>query len=48
MAACFGGWSLDAFDVQIYSVVIPTVIALWEVTTRLCQDNLMAGARGRG
>ena len=33
MAACLGGWSLDAFDVRIYSVVIPTVIALWEVTT---------------
>jgi len=29
MAACFGGWSLDAFDVQMYSFVIPTVIALW-------------------
>ena len=29
MAACFGGWALDAFDVQMYSFVIPTVIALW-------------------
>jgi len=29
MGACFGGWSLDAFDVQMYSYVIPTVIALW-------------------
>src|SRR5258708_40351562 len=29
MAACFGGWSLDAFDVQMYSFVIPTVIVLW-------------------
>ena len=29
MAACFGGWSLDAFDVQMYSFVIPTVIAVW-------------------
>jgi MFS family permease len=29
MWACFGGWSLDAFDVQMYSFVIPTVIALW-------------------
>jgi len=29
MLACFGGWSLDAFDVQMYSFVIPTVIALW-------------------
>jgi MFS family permease len=29
MSACFGGWALDAFDVQMYSFVIPTVIALW-------------------
>ncbi len=29
MLACFGGWSLDAFDVQMYSFVIPTVITLW-------------------
>jgi MFS family permease len=29
MVACFGGWALDAFDVQMYSFVIPTVIALW-------------------
>jgi MFS family permease len=32
MWACFGGWSLDAFDVQMYSFVIPTVIALWGLT----------------
>jgi sugar phosphate permease len=29
MGACFGGWALDAFDVQMYSFVIPSVIALW-------------------
>jgi MFS family permease len=29
MFACFGGWSLDAFDVQMYSFVIPTVIGIW-------------------
>src|SRR6202142_3343684 len=29
MWACFGGWSLDAFDVQMYSFVIPTIIAIW-------------------
>jgi MFS family permease len=29
MGACFGGWALDAFDVQMYSFVIPTVITLW-------------------
>jgi MFS family permease len=29
MGACFGGWALDAFDVQMYSFIIPTVIMLW-------------------
>src|SRR5277367_5624961 len=33
MLACFGGWSLDAFDVQMYSFVIPTVITVWGLTT---------------
>jgi len=32
MLACFGGWSLDAFDVQMYSFVIPTVILLWSLS----------------
>jgi MFS family permease len=32
MAACFGGWALDAFDVQMYSFVIPTIIALWSLS----------------
>ena len=32
MAACFGGWSLDAFDVQIYSFVIPTLLATWHIS----------------
>jgi MFS family permease len=32
MLACFGGWSLDAFDVQMYSFVIPTVIGLWSLS----------------
>lgn len=27
--ACFGGWALDAMDVQIYSFVIPTLIVLF-------------------
>ena len=30
--ACFGGWALDALDVQIYSFTIPTLIALWGIT----------------
>src|SRR5438552_10468720 len=25
--ACFGGWALDAFDVQIFSFAIPALIA---------------------
>ena len=33
MAACFGGWSLDAMDVQIFSFVIPSLLALWGLTT---------------
>ncbi|HEX5455588.1 MAG TPA: MFS transporter, partial [Stellaceae bacterium] len=32
MGACFGGWSLDAFDVQMYSFVIPTIIAVWGIS----------------
>src|SRR3954451_23387001 len=32
MGACFGGWSLDALDVQIYSFVIPTLLALWGIS----------------
>jgi MFS family permease len=30
--ACFGGWALDAMDVQIYSLVIPTLIAAWGIS----------------
>ena len=33
MVACFGGWSLDALDVQIFSFVIPSLLALWGITT---------------
>ena len=27
--ACFTGWALDAMDVQMYAVVMPTLIAIW-------------------
>lgn len=27
--ACFAGWALDAMDVQIYALVMPTLIAVW-------------------
>src|SRR6201989_2664945 len=33
MTACFGGWSLDALDVQIFSFVIPSLLALWGIST---------------
>jgi len=29
---CFGGWALDAMDVQLYSLVIPTLIAAWGIS----------------
>ena len=32
--ACFGGWALDAMDVQIYGFVIPTLIASWGIDQR--------------
>ena len=38
--ACFGGWALDALDVQIYSFAIPALIALWHITT--AQAGLLA------
>jgi MFS family permease len=31
-AAAIGGWALDAMDVQIYSFVIPTLMAIWGLT----------------
>ena len=30
--ACFGGWALDAMDVQLYSFVIPTLMAAWSIS----------------
>jgi MFS family permease len=30
--ACFGGWALDALDVQAYSFTIPTLIAIWGIS----------------
>src|ERR1700757_168708 len=32
MVACFGGWSLDALDVQIFSFVIPSLLGLWKIS----------------
>ena len=30
--ACLGGWSLDSLDVNMFSLVIPTLIASWHVS----------------
>jgi MFS family permease len=38
--ACFGGWALDAFDVQIYTFVVPALLALWHITN--AQAGLLA------
>jgi MFS family permease len=32
LLACFGGWALDAFDVQVYSFTIPTLFSLWSIS----------------
>jgi MFS family permease len=32
LAACFGGWTLDAFDVHVYSFTIPTLLVLWNMS----------------
>ena len=29
---CLGGWSLDAMDVQLYALAIPTLLGLWTMT----------------
>jgi MFS family permease len=33
MLACWAGWTLDGFDQQLYSYVVPTVIAVWGIST---------------
>jgi len=30
--ACFGGWALDALDTQLYSFLIPTLVAAWGIS----------------
>ncbi len=29
---CFGGWTLDALDLQLFSFLIPTLIMVWGIT----------------
>jgi MFS family permease len=33
MTACWAGWTLDGFDQQLYSYVVPTMIGLWGLTS---------------
>lgn len=40
--ACFGGWALDALDVQMFSLVIPAIIAEWAIDKT--QAGLVSGA----
>ena len=30
--ACYGGWALDSFDTQMFSLVIPAIIATWGIS----------------
>ncbi len=30
--ACFGGWALDAMDVQMYALVMPAIMAAWKMS----------------
>jgi MFS family permease len=40
--ACFGGWALDALDVQMFSLVIPAIIAEWGIGKT--QAGMVSGA----
>ena len=33
LVATFGGWALDGMDVMVYSFAIPSLIALWHIST---------------
>jgi MFS family permease len=50
LLACTGGWVLDAMDVQMYSFVLPSIMALWHVSTAraglLGTATLLASALG--
>lgn len=47
---CFGGWSLDAMDAQLFSLVIPSLLTLWHITKAdagvLTSVTLVASAVG--
>lgn len=48
--ACFAGWALDGFDFQLYPLIMPTLIALWHITSAqaglLGTVTLLASALG--
>lgn len=48
--ACLGGWALDALDVQMFSLVIPTLVASWHVSRTevglIGSVTLLTGALG--
>jgi MFS family permease len=48
--ACFGGWALDAMDFQLYTYVLPTLIAAWQLTKTqagfLATSALLSSALG--
>jgi len=50
LLACTGGWVLDAMDVQMYSFVLPSIMALWHVSSAraglLGTATLLASALG--
>jgi MFS family permease len=33
MTGCFLGWTLDSLDVQVYSFVVPTLLAIWHLSS---------------
>ncbi|MPW20683.1 MFS transporter [Paraburkholderia sp. CNPSo 3157] len=39
--ACFGGWALDSLDVQMFSLVIPAIVAEWSISRT--QAGLVSG-----
>ncbi len=48
--ACFSGWTLDAMDAQMFSLVIPTLLTSWHISKAdagwLTGVTLVAGALG--
>ena len=59
LVATFGGWALDGMDVMVYSFVIPSLIAAWQLSrwrgrvagyrgaAKLCGGRLAGRAAGR-